>query len=818
VYASASGTIVAARLGGDEATEQDPRFGSQRFVLVRHAVYLGREADPGGDTRVNYAQAPTYVFTLYMHLAAVGAVDAVNDANPPWFNYWRRRHADGDPNVVFAPEVEVAVGDWLGDCGTYAGRTMIHFEVMSRDELTVAPWDDARLRAVDDNDQDVLCDITTLDQYLVDQNGDGLDMNDLLRAAPQLRNVKSYHKSEWAYTGAAALDPLQLPQADRDEIWSRIQHFMWLADALSVCPDLTTQLCDATGFVWNYHPITFLAHVNRVVQEENGEVDEPDASNTNVVMEGDYLTRYVSFVGGNPADQPVDDARVIPYDISADFRYHLTRRHLACHVAGAHTSGIVPTATHFHIGLLDLIEEIRIRFNANLAVPLSHVCDAHCVEGNSGQCALGNMRALSAHANGRAADIRPSAATPAACAALWNAIVVAVAAGEAHHLAPGEPSRSHLPYGFRAFACADKAIQDKLQAAAPLTVPEAQRCVFHIELTTNDIEVLSVKPDVVQPTTGDSTYYSIPRAGAANVHARTFAVRFWMEADAVVTQVRAALCARPAGRGQPGSPLMTVLDSPAPIGLNGDTMTVPVTMTQQRPSQVNSTPPPSHIIYYEFTISVAHGDRASSSTMASKDCRALWRMPDGLQRCSTRDTGGDDWCSRGTYAWMADNWQLLAAVNDISGEHARDIGHQAHARGTDLDLYHFHRFQGAVTGADNYSALRDNLILAADTASPSHAAARQQVIQWVNATRNGIDSLAALPEVSELRHVLGVAGQGLQQGWARDLLRLGTATVNAVSVELQVGTWDNPRYIPDAGHDDHIHITLDRSRFDPAED
>jgi hypothetical protein len=42
VYAAASGTIVAARLGSDDAIEEDKEYGSQRFVLIRHCVYGSR--------------------------------------------------------------------------------------------------------------------------------------------------------------------------------------------------------------------------------------------------------------------------------------------------------------------------------------------------------------------------------------------------------------------------------------------------------------------------------------------------------------------------------------------------------------------------------------------------------------------------------------------------------------------------------------------------------------------------------------------------------------------------------------------------------
>ncbi len=142
VYAAASGTIVAARLGSNDAIEKDPDLGSQRFALIRHCVYWQQEADPGGGQRIAYGTDPTYFFTLYMHLAPFANLTAADNNNPPWFNYWlRNRAAAADANAVFCPNVPVSVGDWIGQCGTYRTKQMLHFEVMAHDELTMAPFE-----------------------------------------------------------------------------------------------------------------------------------------------------------------------------------------------------------------------------------------------------------------------------------------------------------------------------------------------------------------------------------------------------------------------------------------------------------------------------------------------------------------------------------------------------------------------------------------------------------------------------------------------------------------------------------------------------
>ena len=343
VYAAASGRIVAAKLGTDQATESDPQWGSQRFVLIRHCVYTEQEANPGGGMRINYNTDPRYIFTIYMHLAAFADLSTPNPANPMWFNYWlHHRTAAADPNVVFCPDVEVSVGDWLGQCGTYFGRRMIHFEVVSKEELTVAPWDNTHHRIYDSSGS-VLCTVPEIDRFVKDQAGDGIDTVDVLRAARELRKVKSFHKSEWALASADALKPV-IPDpmsAYREHHWSRLKNFMWIRDAIDRCPDLSSQLCDATGMMWHYHPFTFISFVNKLIANDNGQVSEPDASNTNVSLENGYLTQFVSFTGGAAAATAADNQILKPFDVSdsSQFSYHFKRSDIACSASTPHNPG-----------------------------------------------------------------------------------------------------------------------------------------------------------------------------------------------------------------------------------------------------------------------------------------------------------------------------------------------------------------------------------------------------------------------------------------------------------------------------------------------
>lgn len=193
-------------------------------------------------------------------------------------------------------------------------------------------------------------------------------------------------------------------------------------------------------------------------------------------------------------------------------------------------------------------------------------------------------------------------------------------------------------------------------------------------------------------------------------------------------------------------------------------------------------------------------------------------------RYGSRDDGHDDWGARGTYNWLKQNAGLIREVDDISGEHGRNIGHTTHQFGTDIDTYHFYRFAGATSGTDNYNRLRNAVLTAfgtlqADgTSNPNPPAAASQavanLIDFVNETRRGLDNLAALNTVSRIYYAIGSAGSGLANGWARSLIETGkvTKTVNGVArtLDLGVGNWNNAKVAYNSVHNNHVHITLDR--------
>lgn len=313
-------------------------------------------------------------------------------------------------------------------------------------------------------------------------------------------------------------------------------------------------------------------------------------------------------------------------------------------------------------------------------------------------------------------------------------------------------------------------------------------------------------------------FHSIPRPGQLNTFDRFFTLNVSKPKGSTVTKVVATLLG-------PG-PQMIVVDEAPGNGsvqvIDDNTVRVRVSM-KAIASTVASQPPPVHQLKYRFKLVVNVDGTEGSDEKDSGDRLGLWRMPDGFARYSIRDEGGDDWCSQGTYSWLISNAARLTKINDISGEHGRNIGHQSHKHGTDIDMFHFFTFPGAVSGGDNYTKLVSDVLLAIKTGSPNPVVAAQaqaakgRVISWVNSTHAGLDALAADNMVNELRYALGAATTGLSVGWARDLLKSGKTTVNGQPLDLGTGVWSNSKYIPLNDHNDHVHITLSRVFFDDGD-
>lgn len=337
----------------------------------------------------------------------------------------------------------------------------------------------------------------------------------------------------------------------------------------------------------------------------------------------------------------------------------------------------------------------------------------------------------------------------------------------------------------------------------------------------------NISADANPATANDGSYYSIPRPGAGNLLARSFTVELGKPSGATLTSVKVDL------QNASGTALMTVLQDAAPgtadVVVEDQTDTtarLKVRATISNPaSSVASQPPPSRDLTYHFVVKAKDVDGNDlSDEKDDSGKRALWRMPDGLGRYGGRDTGGDDWAARGTYDWLVTNTALVREINDISGEHGRNIGHASHGRGTDIDTYHYYRFPGAVSGGQNYDSLVADLVLAFQTLTapppPAASAAFNRVAAWVAASRLGLTNLTALGSVSQVIYCSGTATSGVAGGWCAGLIRTGNASRTVAGPTGPVvqtlafgGSFNNAKMLYRNDHNDHVHITLNPSQI-----
>jgi hypothetical protein len=326
------------------------------------------------------------------------------------------------------------------------------------------------------------------------------------------------------------------------------------------------------------------------------------------------------------------------------------------------------------------------------------------------------------------------------------------------------------------------------------------------------IVINTITRDTVTPTAGASDRFSIPRPGQTNTYRRKFDLTFTKPDDVTLSNVKAELL------DESGGVLQTILDeapgTPRLQVLSPTKVRVEVTFNSVT-SQVGSTPPPTNQIRYRFTIKgrKSGGSELTSEPKESAAFFGLWRMPDGIARYGARDAGLDDWASQHAYDWLDANRALVTRVDDISGEHARNIGHQTHAEGRDIDMFHVYTFpNGAASGTINYLRMTDNV----RSALGGNAQARAHVSAWVTQTRARFDSFIDDPEVERIYYAIGSAvgapGIALGDGWARALLRTGTYTApGGQTLNLGVGAWANANDAKlrfNAVHNNHFHVAL----------
>jgi len=299
---------------------------------------------------------------------------------------------------------------------------------------------------------------------------------------------------------------------------------------------------------------------------------------------------------------------------------------------------------------------------------------------------------------------------------------------------------------------------------------------------------------------------SVPRPGSTNTIHRTFAATIEKPQEVTIEQVFLDLIR--ADSNVLLAPVVTA-EQRSLVEVEEDRVLVRFTIGPENVWQLGSAPPPAGKIAYRLTVVGRQGSGEVRDSKVSRKFSGLWRMPDGIPRFGFRDAGGDDWCSREAYLWIDEHRALLPAINDISGEHGRNIGHSTHTRGTDVDIYHYVHLLGAADrkGSANYAALRAN----AGRALRGDAASRQAVVDWFRTHREKLAQLDAMETVARVWVGFGIEGDGLPRGWYRALLLNGQVE----SLDLGIGTFTAAKIQADSSyeHEDHMHIDLDDVRL-----
>jgi hypothetical protein len=327
-----------------------------------------------------------------------------------------------------------------------------------------------------------------------------------------------------------------------------------------------------------------------------------------------------------------------------------------------------------------------------------------------------------------------------------------------------------------------------------------------------EVSINFIDKDAVVPTEGSSDRFSIPRAGQSNVHQRSLNFGVVKPAGSIVTNVKVWV------NGVSGfAPVPLQPPSPIVDEVPGGTAVTPIAGSNNyrvrvtfdgTTSPFTTTPPQAPRIRYKIRVTVDHNGATKTAERETETYYPLWRMPDGLPRYGHRDAGEDDWCSLGTYFWLDVNRSLISQIDDISGEHARDIGHDWHYDGRDIDIFHYYHMPGAWNGESNYNLLRLNASRMLNADPDVRAESRQQVTNWVSAMRNGLAPLSDLTDVDALLMNRGTAGSGLPYGWAWSLLTTGVTTVGGSPIDLGLGPWNCTKCQPRTDHEDHSHIRL----------
>lgn len=300
------------------------------------------------------------------------------------------------------------------------------------------------------------------------------------------------------------------------------------------------------------------------------------------------------------------------------------------------------------------------------------------------------------------------------------------------------------------------------------TVVVASASIDESRLVVKNVK-LENQPSAVA---GAQINISFPLQGEINSRHRWFTMDVDLPDRAIVTRVKAEVLS-----SANASPLVTLYDEAAGqnVQIQGGGV-VRARATRALASELLTNAPPAHNITYRFTVFANDSDGNEISGQGTSNIlRALWRMQEywrnPARRYGARDPGHDDWLNARTWNYLHNHGHLLTRIDDISGEHGRDIQHETHETGADIDLYHTHQFPGAVRGQDNYLIMADTLGRAMALPAAQTLVDRHSLAQWIATTRATFSAVLNTTDAEVIFYSSGDAttrsGVALPRFWAR---------------------------------------------------
>lgn len=377
-----------------------------------------------------------------------------------------------------------------------------------------------------------------------------------------------------------------------------------------------------------------------------------------------------------------------------------------------------------------------------------------------------------------------------------------------------------IEHSFDVSALAADAPADIVLAASAMNVGDGRLPTIvdaEVSVDADRLVVSGVRAEQLANAKNHETF-SQPLQGESNTLHRWFLMDVDVPEGATITRVRAELL------DSSDNVLATLYDEApgANVQRPSDSM-LRARVTRALPSDLATAPPPAHNITYRFTVFAVNAEgQEISGEGSSRILRALWRMQEAwrepARRYGARDDGHDDWLSARTWEYIDQHGALLTRIDDISGEHGRNIGHATHDTGTDIDLFHTHTFPGAYSGGNNYQLLRNAVVRAMALPAEQTVEDRAGIAAWAASTRQ---TLAAVLTTTDAQHVYYMIGdahaaQGIQlpRGWAQRLLVHGTLSASGATLDTGLGAWgfDQSRLTYNRVHNSHWHIKRPRDR------